>query len=79
MSMSLAPHPLSLSPARAKKFMRQQMRNCVGDRTRPVGRGSPSPSEGAQGFNMIPVSGVGEVVDSVSEAVGEEKIGKNRS
>ena len=34
--------------------------------------GSPSPSEAAQGFNLIPVSGVGEVV---SEVVGEEKIG----
>ena len=42
---------------------------CVWDRT--------GLSEAAQGFNLIPVSGVGEVVGGVSEAVGEQKIGGN--
>ena len=40
---------------------------------------SPSPSEAAQGFNLIPVSGVGEVVGGVSEVVGEEKLGENKT
>ena len=39
--------------------------------------GSPSPSEAAQWFNVIPVSGVGEVVGGVSQVVGKEKIGGN--
>ena len=38
---------------------------------------SPSPSERAQGFNLIPVSGVAEEVCGVSEVAGEEKIGGN--
>ena len=36
--------------------------------------GSPSPSEVAQGFYLIPVSGACEVVGGVSEVVGEEKL-----
>ena len=39
--------------------------------------GSPSPSERAQGFNLIPVSGVAEEVCGVSEVAGEEIIGGN--
>ena len=39
--------------------------------------GSPSPSEVAQGFNLIPVSGVVEEVGGVGEVVGGEKIGGN--
>ena len=38
---------------------------------------SPSPSEAAQGFSLIPVSGVGVIVGGVSEVVGEEKMGGN--
>ena len=38
---------------------------------------SPSPSEAAKGFNLIPASGVGEVVGGVSGVAGEEKIGEN--
>ena len=37
----------------------------------------PPESGVAQGFNQIPVSGVGEAVGGVSEAVGDEKIGGN--
>ena len=43
---------------------------CVWDR--PDG---PLPSGVAQGFNLIPVSGVREAAGGVSEAVGDEKIG----
>ena len=38
---------------------------------------SPSPSEAAQGFSLIPVSGVGVIVGGVGEVVGEEKMGGN--
>ena len=31
----------------------------------------------AQGFHLVPVSGVGEAVGGVNEAVGDEKIGGN--
>ena len=37
---------------------------------------SPSPSGVTQGFNLIPVSGVGEAVGGVSAVVGEEKMRK---
>ena len=37
----------------------------------------PLQSGVAQGFNLTPVSGVGEAVGGVSEAVGDEKIGGN--
>ena len=37
----------------------------------------PPQSGVAQEFNLIPVSGVGEAVGAVSEAVGDEKIGGN--
>ena len=37
----------------------------------------PTQSEVAHGFSLIPVSGVGEAVGGVSEAVGDEKIGGN--
>ena len=37
----------------------------------------PLQSGVAQGFNLIPVSGVGEAVGGVSEAIGDEKIGGN--
>ena len=39
--------------------------------------GSPSPSEGAQGFGLLPVDSVGEAASVVSEAAGEEKIDGN--
>ena len=38
---------------------------------------SPSPSEAAHWFSLIPVSGVGVGVGGVSEVVGEEKMGGN--
>ena len=38
----------------------------------------PSPSEVAQGFSLIPVSGVCEARGVVSDVAGEEKIGGNR-
>ena len=39
--------------------------------------GSPSRSEVAQGFGLIPVDSVGEAAGVVSEVAGEEKIGGN--
>ena len=39
----------------------------------------PSQSRVAHGFRLIPVSGVGEAVGGVSEAVGDEKIRKRVS
>ena len=33
-----------------------------------------TPERSSTGFNLIPVSGVGEAVGGVSEAVGDEKI-----
>ena len=37
----------------------------------------PPQSRVAQGFNLIPVSGVGEAVGGVSVAVSDERIGGN--
>ena len=37
----------------------------------------PPQSGVAQGFDLVPVSAVGEAVGGVSEAVGDEKIGGN--
>ena len=45
---------------------------CLGSARWPDG---PHPSGVAQGFDLIPVSGVREAVGGVSEAVGDEKIG----
>ena len=49
---------------------------CVWDRTVQMARQS-IPERSCTGFNLIPISGAGEVVGGVSEVVGEEKIGGN--
>ena len=50
--------------------------SCVWDRIDQTAS-SPTPSEEAQGFGLIPVDSVGEAVRVVSEVAGQEKIGVN--
>ena len=75
--------PPDTTEAIIKKFLQDilQQQSLTGQVVFGIGPagwpGSPSPSEAAQGFNVIPVSGVGEVDGGVSEVVLEEKIGGN--
>ena len=52
--------------------------SCVWDRTGQMARRStPGLSGAAHGLNLITVSGVGEAVGGVSDAVGDEKTGRS--